>query len=239
MYSYVYLGDNANLPYGTKQETLIQSLTKRSVDHLLQEQDCAIVIIACNTASAVAVRQLQTIYLPTSFPDRRILSVLVPAVEAVAKSGYSHVGIVATPATVASAAFPREVALLTNSITISQVASPLLVPLIEYGGEAWLPEILASYLAQFPPQVEAVVLGCTHYIAIKEEVRRQTEKPVYSQDEVVPPSFLSYIKNHPELERRLDRQGNRSYYFTHPLPTPSFPAILTPEEIKQTHIISL
>src|SRR4051812_1807244 len=130
-YDYLYLGDTARVPYGNRSQDTVYKFTLQAVKYLL-DQDCELVIIACNTASAEALRRIQQDYLPEHYPDRRVLGVLIPAAEAAAaatKTG--HIGVIATSGTIASGAFNREILKLRPKANISSNPAPLLVPLIE------------------------------------------------------------------------------------------------------------
>lgn len=212
-YDYVYLGDTKRVPYGGRSQETIHEYTSQALTYLF-EQDCALVVIACNTASAESLRKSQQEYLPKHYPNRRILGVIVPTAEAVtdAERG-GKIGLLATRSTVDSGAFEREIHRHDPSAQIVAQAAPLLVPIIENGGLKYLPAILEDYLAPMG-KVDAIILGCTHYCLIKEEVRRLSGVRVISQDEIVPEKLADYLERHPEIESRLGRNGRRDYFVT-------------------------
>lgn len=216
-YDYLYLGDTARVPYGTRSQETIRRFTMEAVDYLFQ-QDCALVIIACNTASAEALRFIQQSYLPTDYPERRVLGVLIPAAEEVAATFDGRpIGVLATPATVASQSFPREICKLLPEAHIVHQAAPLLVPLLENDGQRWTGPILESYLEPLLAQgIGQLVLGCTHYPLLKDDIRRLAgpSVQVICQDEILPDKLRSYLSRHPELESQLSKHGSRRYLAT-------------------------
>jgi glutamate racemase len=214
-YDYLYLGDTKRVPYGNRSQESIHEFVSEALAYLFAH-DCEIVILACNTASAEALRKSQQEYLPVHYPTRRVLGVLIPTVEAVFDSGpVGKVGLLATQSTVESGAYQREAARQNQNSNVVSQAAPLLVPLIENGGKKYLGPILDDYLAPLiEARVDTVVLGCTHYSLIKEEIRSRVAAPVLSQDEIVPDKLADYLHRHPELESRLGRSGTRQYQVT-------------------------
>ena len=252
-YDYLYLGDNARAPYGTHSFDVIYQYTLQAVRYLL-EQDCTLVILACNTASAKALRTIQQKDLPeinhqlqmTNNKSRRVnvLGVIRPTVEAVpgiTKTG--HVGILATPATVSSESYVLELEKTAESqkskdkkpFIITQQACPMWVPLIEAGEhkesgadyfvEKYLREILSK-----DPQIDTLVLGCTHYPLLKEKIDRyanriqtvlrtdsaQSGSPIQilAQGDLVAASLADYLARHPEYEQQLSQNGTCRYMTT-------------------------
>src|SRR3989338_9470367 len=132
-YDYVYLGDTKRVPYGNRSHNAVYEFTRESVDYLFRKENCAIVIIACNTASARALRKIQKNYLQKNFPDRKVLGVLIPAAEEAAK--WKRVGVLATIGTVSSGTFPKEIKKINRKAKIFQNPAPILVPLAEAGGD--------------------------------------------------------------------------------------------------------
>ena len=226
-YDYLYLGDNARAPYGTHSFDVIYRYTLQAVQYLL-EQDCALVILACNTASAKALRTIQQRDLPL-IKDKKVnvLGVIRPTVEAVpaiTKSG--HVGILATPATVSSESYVLELQKIAQDLTITQQACPMWVPLIEAGEhdkegadyfvEKYLQEILSK-----DPQIDTLVLGCTHYPLLKEKIdgwiRNNRNNPgiqTIAQGELEAKSLADYLKRHPEYREQLSTGGSCTYLTT-------------------------
>ena len=231
-YDYLYLGDNARAPYGTHSFDVINRYTLQAVQYLL-EQDCALVILACNTASAKALRTIQQTYLVSrniGIPESRKVNVLgvirptVEAVPAITKSG--HVGILATPATVSSESYVLELQKIAQDLTITQQACPMWVPLIEAGEhdkegadyfvEKYLQEILSK-----DPQIDTLVLGCTHYPLLKEKIdgwiRNNRNHPgiqTIAQGELEAKSLADYLKRHPEYREQLSTGGSCTYLTT-------------------------
>lgn len=216
-YNYIYLGDNARVPYGGRSAELIYQFTERAIEFLFKK-DCVLIIVACNTASSVALRKIQREYLPKRYPNRRVLGVIRPVVEAVAEKKFSRVGVVGTRATVKSGSFVRELKKLNKQIRVLQKATPLLVPIIEEGELRWkgLELILEKYLSVFKKNTQqALILGCTHYELIEKKIKKQLGKTVViGESKAVAEKLVDYLKRHPEIEARLEKQGQRQYYFT-------------------------
>jgi glutamate racemase len=205
-YDFIYLGDTKRVPYGERSEEAIFEFSKEAVGYLF-EQGCALVIIACNTSSARALRRLQQTWLPKKYPNRRILGVIIPTVEEVSSS--QRIGVLATVSTVRSKTFVSEIKKLNPKAKIYQQAAPLLVPLIENGALKWSDPIIKEYLKPLlKEKVDCLILGCTHYPVIKQKVRRMVGKKVtvLSQDEIVPSKLKTYLKRHPELEQKLTKR---------------------------------
>jgi len=206
-YDYLYFADTQNLPYGTRSNALIYKLCKAACDYMF-DQGCEMIIMACNTASATALRQLQQEYLVKTHPEKRILGVIVPTLEAALDSAATRIGLLATQRTVQSGVYETELIKLNPSMQLCTVPSPLLVPLIEEGGERYLPEVLHDYIAPMIPfGVESIILGCTHYVALKTLLRAQVGQGVHvlSQDEIIPHKTKEYLSRHPEMETRLTK----------------------------------
>lgn len=233
-YDYLYLGDTKRVPYGGRSQETIHEFVAEALGHLFAE-DCQLIVLACNTASAEALRKSQQEYLPRHFPDRRILGVIIPTAEAALSMGSMTIGVLATRSTVESGAYPRELKRQRDSVEIVQIAAPLLVPLVENDGVRYLGPVLDDYLAELTesaPQdraglvdeparnngegrgLDAIILGCTHYCLIKDQVRQRVRVPVLSQDEIVPEKTADYLRRHPEIEAKLGRSGARSYRVT-------------------------
>ncbi len=159
--------DRENAPYGEKSGDEIRALTKAWVDRLFA-RSADVVILACNTASVHALRWLQR----EIYPDRHILWVTVPWAEAVVEGGYRKIGVLATDATVRSRMYRERVHILDDSVIVEEISAPGLVPLIEQGITTWeeIDRLLHGYLSRFSPDIEALVLGCTHYPIIRESI---------------------------------------------------------------------
>lgn len=215
-YEYLYYGDTAHLPYGDRTEAEISQLTKEGISYLF-ERGCALVIVACNTASAETLRRLQDTYLPTEFPDRRILGVIIPTIEELIQSGARQALLLATKRTVDSKKYEFE--LKKRNITHLQLrtaATPKLVPLIENGDiEKAIQEAIASIEAE-GSEIDSVILGCTHYSVLKEGIRAHfgDRIRVISQDEIIPRKLAQYLMRHSEIEKQLGRNGTREIFLT-------------------------
>jgi glutamate racemase len=213
-YDYVYLGDTKRLPYGSRSHEVIYQFLKEGVDFLFSK-DCELIIVACNTASAHALRELQQKYLPKAYPRKRVLGMIVPMSESCNK--FSCVGLVATSATISSNAYPLELKKRSPKTKLFSLATPLLVPHIESGDTKFTPLILKDYLRFFDgKKIEALVLGCTHYGIIKKDFQKYLPKNVViiSQNDVVPQKTKDYLVRHPEIENKLSRGKTREFYVT-------------------------
>lgn len=218
-YNYIYLGDNARLPYGEKSQETIYEYTREAADFLFAA-GCNLVIIACNTASAQALRRLQQEYLPAAYPDRRILGVIRPLAEAVAHNDkIKAVGVIGTKATIKSDAYGLELKKLKPELRVEQLAAPLLVPLIE---EGWAdkPEtktILKKYLRPLKTkQIDALILGCTHYPFLHQEIDHIMGRRIYvpQPGEIIADSLTDYLKRHAELGLKPTAKPIYEFYTT-------------------------
>ncbi len=229
-YDYLYLGDNARAPYGTHSFDVIYRYTLQAVKYLF-DHDCALVILACNTASAKALRTIQQKDLPL-INDKmvNVLGVIRPTVEAVpAITKTGHVGILATPATVSSESYVMELNKIFNSLEISQQACPLWVPLIENGehlkpGADYFVDLYLRQILEKDPQIDTLVLGCTHYPLllpkIAQWIRNNGKRfaagdiQVISQGYLEAKSLADYLRRHPEYESQLSQGGSCRYLTT-------------------------
>lgn len=224
----VYLGDTLHVPYGKRSPKAVYDFTKRAMDFLF-DQDCQLIVIACNTASASALRQLQQIYLPKRFPaenhdHRRILGVVVPTLEAAVEKGFKNIGILGTSNIVEKGVYKEELQKIDPDIQIHQQAAPLLVPLIEDGGIKYAHDILRDYIAPLKSkQVDSIILGCTHYpylkniisgIANEDLASDAREIKILSQDTLIPEKLVEYLDNHPEISNALSRTGQIDFFVT-------------------------
>lgn len=212
-YDYVYLGDNARAPYGPRTREEVIAFTTQAVDFLFK-QDCQLIILACNTASAMALRHIQQVYLPAHYPERRILGVLIPAAEAaVAASTHGRVGVMATQGTVESGSFESEIQKLKTDTIVVQEACPALVPLIEQGSHN-SEDIVTALKGYLQPLIEAgvesIILGCTHYELIRPLIREVVPSPIHLVVEGVEVAerLSDYLRRHPETERLLSLGGS-------------------------------
>lgn len=218
-YNYIYLGDNARLPYGEKSPEMIYNYTREAIDWLFAA-GCNLVIIACNTASAQTLRRLQQEYLPKNYPHRRILGVIRPLVESIAADKkIKTVGVIGTKATINSGAYKTELQKINPALKVEQQATPLLVPLIEEG-RAKKPEtkmILKKYLRPLKiKKINALILGCTHYPFLHQDIKkimgRQINVP--HPGEIIAASLKNYLACHPELNIKSIDRPEYKYYTT-------------------------
>ncbi|MHA1539271.1 MAG: glutamate racemase [Alphaproteobacteria bacterium] len=215
-YDYIYFGDTLHVPYGGRSQEAIYEFSKNAIAHLFK-QGCGLIIIACNTASASALRRLQQEYLPKHYPNRRILGVIIPTAEAVIKEEHQRVGLLATSSTIQSGIYSAEISKLNPAIELFEQDTPLLVPLIENNGCKWVKPILAEYLAPLlEKNIQSLILGCTHYPFLKKEIKSQVGKDInlISQDEIIPDKLKDYLARHPEIESNLSKNNDRIFEVT-------------------------
>lgn len=220
-YDYLYLGDNARAPYGTRSFPIVYEFTLQAVRRLF-DLGCPLVILACNTASAKALRSIQTLDLPRLDPTRRVLGVIRPTVECVGRfTSTRHVGVLATPGTIRSESYPLEVHKLFPDIHVTGVACPLWVPLVENNeaqgdGADFFVRKYIDQLLEADPLVDAVILGCTHFPLLLPKIRRYMPPRVriIEQGGLVADSLQDYLLRHPEMDCRLTRHGQCRYLTT-------------------------
>jgi glutamate racemase len=220
-YDYVYLGDNARTPYGNRSFEAVLKFATEGVDYLFQ-QGCQLVVIACNTASAKALRSIQQQYLPKHYPERRVLGVIRPTVESIAgHTSTNSVALWATQGTVNSQSFSIEISKYAPQVKLVQQACPMLVPLVESGELAGggLEYFIQKYWQQTKsqiPNIDTLLLACTHYPLILAQIKAllPPDVRILSQDELVAPSLKEYLTRHPEHETKVSRNGNCRYLTT-------------------------
>lgn len=210
----IYLGDTLHLPYGNRSLETIYGYSCEAMEYLFN-QNCALIIVACNTVSVSALRRLQQEYLPqSSFKDRRILGVVVPTLECAKEKGFKRLGLMATNFTISSHVYNEELKKIDPSTEIYSISTPLLVPLIENDGMRWIKPILEDYLAPLlEKKIECLILGCTHYILLKEMISQIVgpDITIISQDEIIPPKLDDYLNRHPEIHKKLSKNGDTIY----------------------------
>jgi len=232
-YDYLFLADSARAPYGARSPDVINEFTLESVEWLFDE-GCTVVVLACNTASARALRNLQKLHLPVHRPDRRVLGVIRPSVEALAdlppgaipgqtlpSKVNGTVAVLATESTVASDSYGMELRKLAPGLTLIQQACPLWAALVEAGeldgpGAEWfLRRSLAPVLDHVTPP-QRILLGCTHYPLLLPTLRRLVPPSIelLEQGDIVATRFADWLRRHPEHEARLSRQGRRRFATT-------------------------
>ena len=217
-YNYLYLGDNARVPYGGKSEKIIYTYIREAVDFLFKK-NCLLVILACNTATAVALRKIQREYLPKKYPDKKVLGVIRPTVESVIDAGYKKIGVIGTYALVISKSFVKEIKKFDKSVEVYQKACPLLVPIIEEGEIDWqgLDMILKKYLQPLKNNnIDSLILGCTHYGLIDDKIHKiiGTGVHIVTEGNVTALKLKDYLIRHPEIEKHLGKDRQREYYVT-------------------------
>lgn len=222
-YDYVYLGDNARTPYGTRSFEVVYRYTRQAVKKLF-EWGCPLVVLACNTASAKALRTIQQVDLPCWDPSRRVLGVIRPSVEALADySRNRHIGILATKGTVASESYPLEIEKLYGRgyFRTTQIACPMWVPLVENNelegeGTAYFVKKYAAELFMADPEIDTIILGCTHYPLLRELIAQNMPPDVtlIEQGPIVADRLKDYLLRHPDLEKRMEENGKIRYLTT-------------------------
>lgn len=220
-YDYIYLGDNARTPYGTRSFEVVYEFTRQAVTKLF-EMGCHLVILACNTASAKALRSIQTNDLPQLDSSRRVLGVIRPTVERIGEMTRSrHIGVVATAGTIKSESYPLEIRKLFPDITVTGEACPMWVPLVENneatgdGADFFIRKNLSSLLGK-DPQIDAIILGCTHYPLLLPKINQYVPQGVQiiTQGEFVAVSLQDYLKRHPEIADKCTQNGVTHFYTT-------------------------
>jgi len=227
-YDYLYLGDNARAPYGTRSFDVIYEYTLQAVNYLHQ-QGCNLIILACNTASAKALRSIQQRNIN---PDElRVLGVIRPTVEVIPqRTRTKHIGVLATPGTVASESYVIELLKQDPTLIVTQQACPMWVPLIESGehlsdGADYFVEKYLTELLTRDPLIDTIILGCTHYPLLQPKIEAFLEKyehtkflnqnskfKIISQGEIVALSFADYLRRHSEFSQ--DSKGGTCRYLT-------------------------
>jgi glutamate racemase len=220
-YDYIYLGDNARSPYGSRSFYVVYQYTLQAVNWLFSN-GCQLVILACNTASAKALRTIQQNDLPRIDPQRRVLGVIRPSAEAVGNLTKSReVGILGTMGTVLSESYPIEIQKLFPEIKTFQQACPLWVPLVENGeynnsgADYFIEKDIKALLSQ-SKNIDTIILGCTHYPLIAETIRKFVPKHIklISQDMIIADSLTDYLSRHPEIETKCTKTGKIKFLTT-------------------------
>ena len=225
-YDYVYLGDNARTPYGTRSFDTVYQYTLECVQHLFNA-GCRLVVLACNTASAKALRNIQQLDLPTlapglDGPDRRVLGVIRPTTEVIGHySKTGHVGILATRGTVTSESYVVEIEKFFPELAVFQEACPMWVPLVENGEYAnpgadyFVQQHVNRLLAQ-SPEIDTLLLACTHYPLLIDKIRQvaPAHATILSQGGIVADSLVDYLSRHPEIDAQCSKHGQRAFLTT-------------------------
>ena len=220
-YDYIYLGDNARAPYGTRSFEVVYEFTRQAVNKLF-DMGCHLVILACNTASAKALRSIQMNDLPQIDPARRVLGVIRPTVECVGEiSKNQHIGVLATAGTIKSESYPLEIHKLFPEIQVSGTACPMWVSLVENnesqdeGADYFIRKYIDQLLSK-DPQIDTVIIGCTHFPILLPKIRQYIPDhiSVIAQGEYVAESLKDYLKRHPEMDAKCTKNGNCQFYTT-------------------------
>lgn len=220
-YDYIYLGDNARAPYGQRSFEVVYRFTRQAVMKLFSE-GCQLVILACNTASAKALRTIQQRDLPLWDPDRRVLGVIRPTVEIMDEvSKTKHIGVLGTSGTISSHSYTLEIEKMFPHITVTGEACPMWAPLVENNefdapGADYFVKKHLDHILSLDPQIDTLVLGCTHYPLLIAKIKQYLPDGVMviAQGEYVAESLKDYLKRHPEMDRRLTRQGEYRFLTT-------------------------
>lgn len=220
-YDYLYLGDNARAPYGTRSFKTIYHYTLECVKYLFS-QNCHLVILACNTASAKALRTIQQKDLPGIDPSRRVLGVIRPTAEIIGTySKTGQVGVLGTPGTINSESYVMEIADQFPELTIFQQACPMWVPLVENGeydkpGADYFVKQCIDAIRKQSPKIDVLLLACTHFPLLMDKIRAYTsdEITILSQADIVADSLADYLRRHPEIDRKCSKNGSRRFLTT-------------------------
>lgn len=221
-YDFVYLGDNARTPYGTRSFETVYAYTLQAVQWLFAK-GCPLVIIACNTASAKALRTIQQLYLPTLVDTSiRVLGVIRPTTEVLGKfTNSQHIGILATTGTVKSDSYPIEMAKLWPAVVVHQLACPMWVPLIENNelsspGAAYFVQKYMQQLLTIAPEIDTVLLACTHYPLLAPLILKYLPEKIklLSQGKLVAESLFNYLQRHPNMNAKLTKNGRQAFFTT-------------------------
>jgi glutamate racemase len=220
-YDYLYLGDNGRAPYGNRSFETVHQYTLECVQWFFS-MGCPLVVLACNTASAKALRTIQQKDLPYLAPDKRVLGVIRPTAEVIGNYTKSRsIGVLGTRGTVNSNSYPIEINKFFPDVTVHQLACPIWVPLVEYneylseGADFFVKKYLDQLLSQ-APDIDTILLACTHYPLLIDKMKNHLPEhiTVVPQGGIVAASLQDYLQRHPEMENRLTRNGDMHFYTT-------------------------
>ena len=220
-YDYLYLGDNARAPYGTRSFDVVYEFTRQAVIRMF-EMGCHLIVLGCNTASAKALRSIQQNDLPKLDPQRRVLGVIRPTAEVIGSLTHSrHVGIFATEGTIKSESYNLEIQKLFPDVQVTGVACPFWVPLVEYNeadspGADYFVKKRIDQLLRLDPDIDTVILGCTHYPLLLPKIHKYMPRGIriVSQGEYVANSLQNYLERHSDIEQRCSKEGITHYLTT-------------------------
>lgn len=244
-YDFLYLGDNARAPYGSRSFDVVYEFTLQAVEFLFS-QGCELIVLACNTASAKALRTIQQNYLPTVEAHKRVLGVIRPTSEIIGSiTQTKHIGILATEGTIKSDSYRLEIAKFFPEIEISQKSCPMWVPLIEnqvydqLGGKWFIEQDVMKLLAK-DPAIDTILLGCTHYPIVADIVREIVGEDiqVITQGEIVANSLVTYLGRHTNLASMCSKGGETRYFTTETaLDFNKKASSFLQKEIQSTHVV--
>lgn len=209
-YDYIYYGDTAHLPYGDKTSGSILAYSLEAMRFLIA-QNCGLIIIACNTATSIALRYIQQRFIPAYAPDVKVLGVVIPTVETAAACSNYKIGVVATAATIRSHIYEQELHKIRPEMEIQEIAAPLLVPAIESNDFARAAQLAKDYANEFE-KIDSLILGCTHYPLVKDCFQAALPNVnIISQNDLMGAKLADYLNRHLEIDITLSR--NREYRF--------------------------
>ena len=218
-YDYIYLGDNARSPYGDHSFETVYEYTYECVEWLFK-QGCELVILACNTASAKALRNIQQLDLPKKYPNRRVLGVIRPTAEVIGSfTDKKHIGVMGTRGTIGSHSYPIEINHFFPEIKVHQQSCPMWVPLIEngehlgVGADYFISKYITELLGK-SSDIDGILLACTHYPLLMPKLAKYLPSSIklLSQGVIVADSLVDYLKRHPEMESKLAKNKQRKFY---------------------------
>lgn len=236
-YDFLYLGDTARFPYGSRSQEVICQFSEQAVDFLFK-RGCPLVILACNTASSEALRKIQQGYLKKNYPKRRVLGVVIPAAEAAKETTKNNrVGVIATEGTVDSSSFKREIKKLNPKIKVFQQSCPLLVPIVELGEQnSKIADLaLKKYLKPLINQnIDTLILGCTHYGFLEKQIKKIVGQKIHpvksplrgvafggfnrvkviSEGKIVADKLANYLQRHLEIEKNISKTNKQEFLTT-------------------------
>ncbi len=220
-YDFIYLGDNARTPYGTRSYDVVYEYTLEAVKALFS-MGVHLIVLACNTASAKALRTIQQKDLPNIDPDRRVLGVIRPSVEAVSRyTTTNKIGVLGTSGTVQSLSYPMEIKKQSDAFEVFQEACPMWVPLVENGegdspGADYFIKKNIDHLFSQCSNIDTVILGCTHYPLLHHKIKQYMPEKctVLTQGDIVAQSLKDYLRRHPEIDEKCSKGSSVTFYTT-------------------------
>ncbi len=243
-YDYIYLGDNARAPYGNRSYETVHQYTLECVEWFFK-MNCPLVILACNTASAKALRTIQQVDLPRIAPNNRVLGVIRPTAEMIGSyTDTNSVGVLGTRGTINSGSYEIEISKFFPEVSVHSLACPMWVPLVEYGeyntdgADFFVGKYLQQLLAA-APDIDTILLACTHYPLLADKIKKHLPQGVkaISQGPIVADSLAEYLQRHPETELQLSKTGDVRFYTTDD--TADFDnhaSVFFGEKVRSTHL---